>query len=147
MGESASNRRQELVSAGGIVYREESGNVQVVVCGREDPESFNLPKGTPNKGERLDQTALREVQEETGLEVVIEEYVGVIEYEFLSNKDGVVFTKTVFFYLMIPIGGNFALHDSEFDTVRWVDSKGISSILSFGNEVEIVQKGISMVKK
>ena len=95
----------------------------------------------------MEGTALREVQEETGLEVVIEEYVGVIEYEFLSNKDGVVFTKTVFFYLMIPIGGNFALHDSEFDTVRWVDSKGISSILSFGNEVEIVQKGISMVKK
>lgn len=147
MGKSVSNSGQELVSAGGIVYRQKSGNVQVVVCGREDPQSFNLPKGTPNKGETIDQTALREVQEETGLEVVLEDYVGSIRYEFLPYNNGHTVTKTVFYYLMDAVGGDFSLHDSEFDTVRWVGSEEIPSILSFGNEVEIVQKGISMVKK
>jgi hypothetical protein len=48
---------------------------------------------------------------------------------------------------MEPIGGDFSRHDGEFDTVDWVDVREISNTLSFENEVQIVQKGISLVER
>ena len=136
-----------LVSAGGIVYRIRGGKIQVVICCRNDPSSCNLPKGTPDSGESHEETALREVREETGLEVKIKSYIGNIEYEFPSYNGREMIHKSVFYYLMSPIGGDFAFHDAEFDTVGWVDEEKIFSTLTYSNEVGIVQKGLSLVKK
>ena len=80
--------------------------------------TWALPKGTPNDGETTDQTALREVAEETGLEVRIVAPVGAIEYFF--TQDGQRIHKTVHYFLMEPIGGSLDGHDHEFDEVRWM---------------------------
>ena len=48
---------------------------------------------------------------------------------------------------MRPVGGDFSLHDNEFDIVQWVKDINISSTLTYDNEVDIVQKGLSMVKR
>jgi ADP-ribose pyrophosphatase YjhB (NUDIX family) len=62
-----------LVSSGGVVYRRgQAGSLEVALCGRLQSRTWSLPKGTPEEGETIQQTALREVQEETGLEVSIE---------------------------------------------------------------------------
>ena len=147
MKKRSMNGSGSLVSAGGIVYRIYNTKIQVVICCRNDPSSCNLPKGTPDSGETHEETALREVREETGLEVRINEYIGNIEYEFPSSKGREMLHKLVFYYLMSPIGGDFTLHDTEFDTVGWVDEEKVFSTLTFSNEVEIVQKGLSLVKK
>ena len=136
-----------LVSAGGIVYRIRGGKIQVVICCRNDPSSCNLPKGTPDGGETHEETALREVREETGLEVKINAYIGNIEYKLPSYNGREILHKSVFYYLMSPIGGDFSFHDTEFDTVGWVDEEKIFSTLTYSNEVGIVQKGLSLVKK
>ena len=136
-----------LVSAGGIVYRIRGGKIQVVICCRNDPSSCNLPKGTPDSGETHEETALREVREETGLEVKINAYIGNIDYKFHSYNGREILHKSVFYYLMSPIGGDFSFHDTEFDTVGWVDEEKIFSTLTYSNEVGIVQKGLSLVKK
>ena len=141
------NGGKVLVSAGGIVYRICDGKIQVVICCRNDPSSCNLPKGTPDSGETREETALREVREETGLEVKISAYIGNIEYKFPSYNGREILHKSVFYYLMSPIGGDFAFHDTEFDTVGWVDEEKIFSTLTYSNEVGIVQKGLSLVKK
>jgi len=140
--------RMNLVSAGGIVYREDAGSILVVVCGRNCPTSFNLPKGTPEPNETKEQTALREVEEETGLKVKLGKYIGSVSYWVNNHPDypDQQLCKTVYYYLMEPIGGDFSRHDGEFDTVDWVDVREISNTLSFENEVKIVQKGISLVK-
>ena len=65
------SRVTRAVSCGGVVYRERDGRVELALCGRHSG-LWALPKGTPDPGETLDQTALREVREETGLEVGIE---------------------------------------------------------------------------
>ena len=136
-----------LVSAGGVVYRCCGKSLQVVVCSRQVPFSNNLPKGTPDPGETLEQTASREVEEETGLKVEILEYVGFIEYDV--NQGGVSgkSPKRVYYFLMRSVGGDFSLHDNEFDIVQWVKDINISSTLTYDNEVDIVQKGLSMVKR
>ena len=51
------------------------------------------------------------------------------------------------YFLMCSVGGDFSLHDTEVDVVEWIESSGISSILTYENEVEIVQKGLSMVER
>ena len=140
--------RMNLVSAGGIVYRKDADSIFIAVCGRNCPISFNLPKGAPEPHETRGQTALREVEEETGLRVQLGKYIDSVNYWVTNHSDypGQQLRKTVYYYLMEPIGGDFSRHDGEFDTVDWVDSRDISNTLSFENEVKIVQKGISLVK-
>ena len=115
-------RVQRLVSAGGIVYRIVDGNVETVLCGRSQPVRWSLPKGTPDRGESLEDTALREVREETGLEVAIEAPIGSISYWFVSPHDRVHCNKTVHFFLMAHRGGSTDQHDPEFDEVKWFSS-------------------------
>ena len=137
----------DLVSAGGVVYKICGDSLQVAVCSRKQPLSHNLPKGTPEVGETLENTACREVEEETGLRVKILDYIGFIEYDSTHGKSSGEELKRVHYFLMRSVGGDFSLHDTEFDVVEWIESSGISSILTYENEVEIVQKGLSMVER
>ncbi|MDC0035454.1 NUDIX domain-containing protein [Chloroflexi bacterium] len=136
-----------LISAGGIVYQRDAADIYIAVCVRNYPKTFNLPKGTPEIGETMEKTALREVTEETGLEVKAIKYIDSVKYWVTNHPDyeGQRLHKEVFYYLMEPTGGDFSKHDDEFDTVEWVDASKIPDILTYKNEVEIVQKGLSLV--
>ena len=140
-------RVQEMVSAGGVVYRDVNGGPEVVVCGRKYPAIWALPKGTPESGETHQETAVREVTEETGLKVNAEGRIGAIDYWFVRAWDGVRCHKTVHFYLMSSVGGDTSAHDHEFDMVKWVPIREALETLTYDDEVGIVQKGISLVEK
>ena len=58
---------QTAVSAGGIVFRRAEEGIEIVLVGRTPERLWALPKGTPNAGETLEQTALREVRLKSGL--------------------------------------------------------------------------------
>lgn len=98
--------------------------------------TWTLPKGTPDPGETIEQTALREVEEETGLRVQILEPLSAISYVFVQN--GVRIDKTVHYWLMEPIGGDLALHDHEFERVRWVSFDDATHLLTFDSERTLV---------
>ena len=138
---------EQLVSSGGLVYRKNNDNIEVVICGRITPRLWGLPKGTPDPGETREQTALREVQEETGLEVEIKGFIDSIEYWFNGSREGVRCHKTVHFYLMTSTGGDLSLHDHEFDVARWFSVEEALDSLTYENEVRIVQKGLSQVSE
>ena len=137
----------ELVSAGGVVYRVNSGIVEMVICRRRSPSVWGLPKGTPEPGETREQTAVREVREETGLDVKAEVFIDSIHYWFVGFADGVRCHKTVLFYLMSPTGGDLSLHDHEFDEVRWFQADEGLKRLSYLNEVRILEKSLSLVSE
>ena len=128
------------------MYREARDGGEIVVCGRFDTKSHHLPKGTPEPGETREETALREVREETGLNVEILRFVGEINYLIQCFGSGEKLKKTVFFYLMKSTGGDFSLHDEEFDFAKWVKVSEIVNTLTYINEVHIVQKSLSLVK-
>jgi len=134
-------RTSTATSAGGIVVRYESDQPWLVVGSRRrerDGRTWTLPKGTPNAGETREQTALREVREETGLEVRITGPLDSIEYWFVQS--GTRIHKTVHYFLMEPTGGDLASHDHEFDEVRWIGFDTAATMLTFETERDLVAK-------
>jgi 8-oxo-dGTP pyrophosphatase MutT (NUDIX family) len=101
-----------------------------------DAVTWTLPKGTPDPGETIEETAIREVNEETGLEVRIVEPLRAIEYDFV--QDGTRIHKTVHYFVMEPVGGDLSRHDAEFEKVRWVPFDEAGSLLTFATERELV---------
>lgn len=132
-------RVEQLVSAGGVVVALPEGRARIVLCGRARPRLWSLPKGTPNEGESLEETARREVEEETGLEVEIREKLGAISYWFVRSVDRVRCNKTVHFYLMQATGGDMDRHDGEFDEVRWFDSAEALRLINYPNEARMAE--------
>lgn len=78
---------------------------------------WGLPKGVVESNESPNLTAVREVQEETGLQAEIEAPLGDISYWYVW--DGVRIRKTVSFFLMRAVGGDISQHDAEMEEVRW----------------------------
>ncbi len=134
----------QFVSAGGVVYRDNGHGPEVVLCGRNSPELWALPKGTPEMGETREQTAVREVSEETGLDVKTQCFIDSIQYWFVRPSDGMRCHKTVLYYLMDPIGGDTSRHDHEFDQVQWFSVEDALKTMSYGNEAKVVEKGLSL---
>ena len=139
------SRVENPVSAGGVVYQMHAGRLETVLCGRSQPVRWSLAKGTPDDGETLEHTALREVREETGLEVEIEGSLGSIEYWFADRNRDVRYHKTVHFYLMAPIGGATDQHDPEFDVVQWFDVNDALKNLAYANEVNVLERALELI--
>ena len=105
---------------------------------RRHPRLWALPKGTPDSGEIIEETALRETREETGLKVEIERPLRSIRYYFVRGSTR--FHKTVHFFLMRPVGGALEEHDAEFDEVRWTDLEEALAILNHATERSVVEE-------
>ena len=129
------------VSAGGLVIRAVAGQPEIVVGRRKrerDGYVWSLPKGTPEEGETREETALREVREESGLEVRILSYFDAISYSFVRTGERI--EKTVYYYIMEAIGGSFEQYDKEFDELRWVRMDEAVRLLDFQTESGLVQR-------
>jgi len=139
----AALRSARATSAGGVVHRTEGGRVEIVLVRRRQPPLWALPKGTPNSGETLAETALRETSEETGLLVEIEEPISAITYFFVHGRTR--FHKTVHFFLMRPIGGRLEDHDHEFDEVGWFQIDEALKLMTHATEREVVQRAAELL--
>ncbi len=133
--------KRTAVSAGGLVIRAVAGRPEIVVGRRKrerDGYVWSLPKGTPEEGETREETAIREVREESGLEVRILAYFGAISYSFVRTGERI--EKTVHYYLMEQLGGSFDQYDKEFDELRWVPMDEAIALLDFQTESGLVQR-------
>jgi len=136
---------EKAVSAGGVVVREGDTGPEVVICGRDSDGVWGLPKGTLDAGESLEEAAVREVSEETGLQVEIVKKIGVVEYWFVW--EGVRIHKWVHHYLMRTTGGNTADHDAEYERVEWLPVETALRTLTFGNDKRMVRLAQAAIKE
>ncbi|GAC1685148.1 MAG: hypothetical protein NVS9B9_07210 [Ktedonobacteraceae bacterium] len=107
--------------------------VEVALVGRSHAGIWALPKGTPQPGETIEQVAVREAQEETGLQVRLIAYIGSISYSFVRD------------YLLEAIGGDMSLHDHEYDVVAWFPLHEACRLLTYQNEVNILYQAEDML--
>ena len=138
------SRVRDAVAAGGVVVREGPSGFEVVLAGRESDRTWVFPKGTPDVGESVEETALREVREETGLEVEIVRPIGQIEYWFAVPGQRV--HKVVQFFLMRATGGDVSLHDHEYDHVRWVPVSDARRLLSYDTYRDMLDRALDVLR-
>lgn len=148
-GQPRGGKTTRATSCGGVVLRDVNGITEICLGRRQRAMGKNgttwmLPKGTPNDGESVDETALREVAEETGLEVRILEPVGAIDYFF--TQDGERIHKTVHYFLMEATGGSLDGHDHEFDEVRWLPIDEARRLMTFETERQIVEEALPVAQ-
>jgi len=138
--------RPQAHSSGGVVYRHLGDEVEIVLCGRIEEGLWALPKGTIEQGETIEETALREVEEETGLSVAIEDGLGEVRYGFLA-EDGLVYDKRVSHHLMVATGGDVSLHDAEYDEVRWLPVAEALRLMRYAGERDIVERAVRLIRR
>lgn len=135
------------VSAGGIVVKAENNQTKICLIQLRSPmEGYVFPKGHIESDETYEQTALREVSEETGLSnLVIQKKLGVVRRQSIEN-DGTAVTKDIHLYLMST--DNYR-HGKSDETYRWFTIRKALEILNFIEEKEFIlkhQREISSVR-
>jgi 8-oxo-dGTP pyrophosphatase MutT (NUDIX family) len=130
-------------SAGGLVVNgldgPREGQVAVLI-GRVDRRGrtlWSLPKGHIEVGETAEQTAIREVAEETGIRGDVLASLGSIDYWFVTEGRRV--HKTVHHYLLRFSGGELSDDDLEVSEVAWVPLEELSSRLAYADERRLAE--------
>ena len=130
-------------AAGGVVCRYHLTTWEVAIVGSGDPVVWRLPKGMCELAESLEETALREVREETGLDIVLGPRLGAPTwtYEFEGKR----YQKITTFFLMFFGSGDFDRHDSEFSHVAWASLSEAANLLAFQSEKDIINQAVSLL--
>ena len=127
-------------SYGGVVVR---GDEVIVIVPRGRRRVLGLPKGGPMDGETPEQTAAREVREETGITARVEHRLGQVDYSY--RRAGRRIDKTVHFYLCVFEDGNTADHDHEVDDARWMPLREARRRLSYPGERAMIERALSIL--
>ena len=128
------------VSYGGVVIRDH--DVMVIVP-RGRRRVLGLPKGGRNVGESPEETAAREVREETGIIARVRDRLGQVDYSY--RRGGRRIDNTVHFYLCEFEGGDTSDHDHEVDDARWMPLEEARRRLSYPGERAMIARALSIL--
>lgn len=131
-------------SAGGLVVDTETGHAAVI--GRLDRRGrllWSLPKGHVEQGETVEQAAVREVAEETGIDSAVVAALGSIDYWFVAEDRRI--HKTVHHFLLRAVGGKLSDADYEVAEVAWVPLAELPARLAYADERRLVQRATTML--
>jgi 8-oxo-dGTP diphosphatase len=122
-----------VLAAGGAVWRRrDDGEVEVLLVHRPKYDDWTLPKGKLYAGETVEEAALREVEEETGLRCRLGEELATSTYEDRHGRP-----KQVRYWAMEPVGGRFAPNE-EVDEVRWLSPGRAADALTYPRDQAVL---------
>ena len=125
-------------SAGGLIFDRHDRVAIIARHSRSGHLEWCLPKGHIEKGETPEQTAVREVHEETGILGRVTDSIATIDYWFTGTNQRV--HKLVHHFVLRMIGGSLSVEgdpDHEAEDAIWVDFSDLTSVLSYPNERKI----------
>jgi 8-oxo-dGTP diphosphatase len=123
-------------AAGGVVLRPtKKGRLKILVTHRPAYDDWSLPKGKADPGETLEQTAVREVREETGYNCRIVAPLGQTRYPVSGG------TKEVSWYAMRPLPSSKGFAPNhEVDGINWLSRKKAAVLLDYERDRELVME-------
>ena len=138
---------KKVVSAGGVVLWKHDNDIFICIVKRRNKGVWILPRGRIEKNEHMEETVIREIKEETGIEAKIIKKIGIISYSFYSSKDKVTYNKVVHFYLLRLDKQEDFVPNQEIEEKLWVPLNKAKEILSYEAEKNIIDKVIEFIHK
>jgi 8-oxo-dGTP pyrophosphatase MutT (NUDIX family) len=141
-------RERNETSAGGVVYRQVAGEIDVVIATQCDrlsgADNLRLPKGIVEPGETPERTAAREVAEEIGVEARVVAALGESRYGYEEPDTRV--SKRVVYFLLEHVSGEPHPRDGEMRAARWCPVDEAARVLSFENERAAVERAARQLR-
>jgi 8-oxo-dGTP pyrophosphatase MutT (NUDIX family) len=134
------------ISAGGVVYRRDGDAIEVVLASRRTRKgqlAWGLAKGGIEDDESMEDAAIREVREETGIEAEIEESLGETRYMYVWED--VRIRKTVHFFLMRFVADS-AERDDEMEEIRWFPLERALKRAAYRGERDMLQRAAELLR-
>lgn len=135
------------ISAGGVVYQRNGDEIEVVLASRRTRRgqlAWGLAKGGIEDDETMEDTAVREVREETGLRAEIEASLGETRYFYVWED--VRIRKTVHFFLMRHQGGDIDDRDDEMEEVRWFPLERALKRAAYRGERVVLERAAELLR-
>ncbi len=131
-------------SCGAIVYRFKDNRLQFLLICHVNGKHWAFPKGHVEKDETEIETALREIKEETGLDIEIEaRFRETVSYNV--NKD--IIKEVVYFVASTKLDSDkLNIQKEELLDAKWLDYKTAHSIITFDNDRKIIEKAKAYIK-
>lgn len=123
-------------SCGAIIFYKNKQNTKILLVKNNNGRYWSFPKGHIEDGENEKQTAIREIKEETGLDVVIENGFREISEYCPFGK----IRKRVVFFLAQAFTDNVKIQEEEIDSYIWVDLQQARKMCSYDNDLRIIEK-------
>jgi len=116
-----------------VVVRGQGASRELLLVHRPRYDDWSLPKGKLEAGESWQQSALREVEEETGLRCELGRELETACYVDHKGRE-----KEVRWWVMRPLEGDFVPGD-EVDEVRWLRSREAIEMLDYDHDRDLVR--------
>jgi 8-oxo-dGTP diphosphatase len=124
---------QQVRAAGGLVRRRgANGEAEILVVHRPAYDDWSFPKGKLEPGEREEDAALREVEEETGVRCRLDREIATTRYRDARGRP-----KMVRYWLMTPVGGALAAAN-EIDEARFVPVPEADGLLTYARDRDLL---------
>ncbi len=134
-------------SAGGIVFKKDKKNIFILVAKHSQHKGWVFPKGLIGdniKGEKKEETALREVSEETGVKARILKPLEEVSYWFVFEKEKI--KKTVYYFLMEYISEEKEEKDNEMEEVEWLKKEEVKKRLTYKSDKIAWEEAKKLIK-
>ncbi|HBI85791.1 MAG TPA: DNA mismatch repair protein MutT [Ruminococcus sp.] len=130
-------------SCGAIVYRRFHGNIEILLIKHVNSGHWSFPKGHVEGDETELETARREIKEETGLDVILDQtFRETVSYSPKRDTQ-----KVVVYFLALARNYDYVPQEEEIAEIRWVDIVRANRLLTYENDKTIVAKARAAIKQ
>lgn len=130
-------------SCGAIVYRRFHGNIEILLIKHVNSGHWSFPKGHVEGDETELETARREIKEETGLDVILDQtFRETVSYSPKRDTQ-----KVVVYFLALARNYDYVPQEEEIAEIRWVDIARATHMLTYENDKTIVNKARAAIKQ
>ena len=142
-------------SAGGVVYKNQKSKIKnqkdgllILVCQHSQHHGWVFPKGLIGdhvENEGKEETAIREVEEETGVFGKIIKPLSPADYWYVFEGEKI--KKTVYYYLMSVVSEDISKHDQEMENVEWLEAERVADRLTYPSEKKVWKVALRAINR
>lgn len=123
-------------SCGAVVYRKSGNDIEFLAVRSKSNGHWSFPKGHVEKGECEEETAKREVLEETGVNIkVLCGFRTKMEYVLYKNIN-----KEVVYFIGEACNDDVHIQESEIQDYKWGNYKEMLKIITFDNAKKVLEE-------